>query len=121
MAFLADSVLDGLLNQLVTNVTTLFICSQEPTTYAAASSTYKLGTKTPITVGAPGARTPNGRKATVPSFSDGVVSGTGTATHWALCSGSVLLATGSLSASQVVTAGNSFSLAAFDIGVPAAT
>ncbi len=97
MAFIADAALDSLLSYLVSNATTLYICSAELTTYAQASSTLEVGTKTAITLGAPGDRTPNGRKSTVPAFTDGAVQANGTATHWALCSGTVLLATGALS------------------------
>ena len=48
--------------------------------------------------------------------------GTGTATHHAVSDtvNSRLLATGSLSASHVVTSANTFTLAAFDIGIPGA-
>ena len=119
MAFLADYILDLALAELDTATTTLYICSQEPTTYAGASSTYALGNKTSLSIGAPADRTPNGRKVTVASFTDGSVTGTGTATHWAITkSGTTLMATGSLSSSQSVTNGNTFSLAAFDIGIP---
>jgi hypothetical protein len=48
------------------------------------------------------------------------VTGTGTATHWAITktTGSTLMATGPLSASQGVTSGNTFTLGAFDITIP---
>lgn len=119
MALLADYILDLALAELDTATTTLYITSAEATTYAEASSTYKLGTKTSLSIGAPADRTPNGRKVTVAAITDGVVDGTGTATHWAITkSGTTLMATGSLSASQAVTAANTFTLAAFDIGIP---
>lgn len=119
MAFLADYILDLALAELDTATTTLYICTQEPTTYTEASSTYAKGSKTSLSIGAPADRTPNGRKVTVASFSDGSVSGTGTVTHWAITkSGTTLMATGALSASQAVTSGNTFTLAAFDIGIP---
>lgn len=119
MAFIADYILDLLLAEFA-NANNLYICSQEPVNFTGATSTYKLGTKTAISIGAPADRTPTGRKVTVASFSNGTVDASGTATHWALTktTGSVLMATGALAASQVVTSGNSFSLAAFDIGVP---
>lgn len=119
MAFLADYILDLALSELDTATATLYICSQEPTSYAAASSTYKLGTKTGLNIGAPADRTPSGRKVTIAAFTDGVVDSSGIATHWAITkSGTTLMATGALASSQTVTAGNSFSLAAFDIGIP---
>lgn len=120
MSFIRDASLDALLDD-VNNATRLDICSQEPTTYAEATSTYSLGNDNSVTVGAPADRSPNGREVTVPATS-GTVSGDGTATHWALTDGaSVLYATGSLSASQAVTTGNPFNLASFKIGVPDAT
>lgn len=122
MAFIADRVLDNGLSALSSEATRLDICSSEPTSYTEATSTVTLGNKTGVSVGAPTARSPDGRKVTVASISDGSVSGTGTASHWALTDpgNSRLLATGSLSASQAVTSGNTFTLAAFDIGIPGA-
>lgn len=121
MASLNDRVYDNGLTVLDTEVSHLYICSQEPTTYAQASSTYALGVKATPTVGAPGARTPNGRKVTVSAITDGTVSATGTATHYALVdsTNSRLLATAALSSSQAVTSGNTFTLTSFDIGIPA--
>lgn len=120
MPFLNDRVMDFGLNVLDTEANRLDICSTEPATYAAATSTNTLGNKTSLAVGSPGDGTPNGRKVTVPAITDGVVTGTGTATHWAITDtvNSRLLATGALSASQGVTSGNVFVLAAFDIRIP---
>lgn len=119
MPLIADYVLDGACARAAEG-TRVDICDSEPSTYAAATSTNSLGNKTGVTVGAAGDRTPNGRKVTVPSITGGSVTVTGTATHWALTdpANSRLLAAGSLSASQAVTSGNTFSLAAFDIGIP---
>ena len=121
MASLNDRVYDNGLTVLDTEASHLYICSQEPTTYAQASSTYALGVKATPTVSAPGARTPNGRKVTVSAITDGTVSANGTATHYALVdsTNSRLLATAALSSSQAVTSGNTFTLTSFDIGIPA--
>ena len=122
MPFIADRVLDNGLTVLDTEANRLDICSSEPTTYTAATSTATLGNKTSLSVGAPAARTPSGRRVTVAAITDGTVTATGTATHWAITDtvNSRLLATGNLSASQAVTSGNTFTLAAFDIGIPGA-
>lgn len=122
MAFIADAAFDAAL-AIVIDSSHLYICSQEPTTYAAATSTYDLGSKATPTIGAAGDRTPNGRKVTVSAITDGSVTDSGTATHWALvkATGSLLRATGALSAPQSVTSGNTFTLAAFDIGIADAT
>lgn len=123
MAFIADYILDAALSKLDTEANRLYITSQEATTYVAATSTFALGNKTSLTVSAPTDRTPNGRKVTVAQFSDGSVTGTGTATHYAIVdtANSRLLATGSLAQPQVVTTGNIFSLADMDIGIADAT
>ena len=118
MAFLSDEVLDQGLDYLDTNGTRLDICSQEPTTYAEATSTYTLGNAT-VNTGATQNGDTSGRKVTIPSISSGSVTGTGTASHWALTDGSAeLLATGALGSSQSVTSGNTFTLTAIDIEIP---
>jgi len=120
MPLIADYIFDLALAELDTNATHLYICSQEPTTFTEATSTYALGVKTSLNIGAPADRGGGGRKVTVASITDGSVTGTATATHWAITktTGSTLMATGSLSAGQAVTNGNTFTLAAFDIGIP---
>jgi hypothetical protein len=122
MPFIADRVLDLGLNILTTEANSLHICSTEPSSYSNATTTNSLGSKTSLSVGSPAARSPSGRRVTVPSITDGSVTVTGTATHYAVVdtSNSRLLATGSLSASQAVTSGNTFTLTAFDIGIPGA-
>jgi hypothetical protein len=122
MPFFSDRVLDLGLNVPDTEGNRLDICSSEPTTYAAATGSASLGNKTSLSIGAPATRTPSGRRVTVAAFSDGNVTATGTATHWAITDtvNSRLLATGNLESSQAVTNGNVFSLAAFDIGIPGA-
>lgn len=120
MATLHDDVFDNGLNVLPTNVENLYVCSQEPTTFTEASSTYKLGTKSAPSIGSPADKAGGGREVTVAAISDGTVDATGTASHYALTDNSAtkLLATGSLAASQSVTAGNPFTLAAFAVGIP---
>jgi len=120
MASLADRVFDNGLTVLDTEANRIDITSQEATTYAEATSTYTLGNSTSLAIAAPSDRSGGGREVVVSAISDGSVSGTGTATHYAIVdtSNSRLLATGSLSASQSVTSGNTFSLASFTIGIP---
>jgi hypothetical protein len=115
MAFLNDEVFDQGLDWVVANGTRLEICSQEPATYAEATSTYTLGNAT-VSTGVTQDNSTNGRKVVVPAVSGMSVTGTETATHWALSNGSnTLVAAGSLSASQSVTSGNTIDTAAFDI------
>jgi hypothetical protein len=120
MASLGDRVFDEGLTVLSDEANKITITSQEATTYAGGNSTYALGSTTSVTIGQPANRSGGGREVTVSAVSDGSVSGTGTATHYAILdtTNSRLLATGSLSASQSVTNGNSFTLASFKIGIP---
>lgn len=119
MTLLADYCLDGLVAKAAEG-TRLDICTQEPTTYAEATTTYTKGNKTGIAAGAASDRAGGGRKTTVPATSGGSVTGNGTVTHYAWTDpvNSRLLGAAPLSASQVVSAGNTFSTSAFDIGVP---
>ena len=120
--YLNDRVYDNGLTVLDTEANILHICSAQPASYAEIA-TYTLGNKALAAggIGAPAARTPNGRKVTVAAITDGSVTGTGTATHYAIADSgnSRLLAANSMSASQAVTSGNPFTLGAFDIGIPA--
>jgi hypothetical protein len=122
-SLLADSVLDGGLNVLDTLAQKIVICSQDPTSYTEATSTYCLGTKdfgTPgSAVGAPTTASPNGRKVTTQAITDGAVTANGTASKWAITGASAnLYANGALASGQVVANGNTFTLAAFDIRIP---
>ena len=119
MATLANAVFDDGLSTLTTNGTRLDICSTEPTTYAEATSTYTLGNEGTLSIGSPADRTGGGREVTVAAISDASVTSTGTAAFYAITNGSdTLYATGSLSSSQGVSSGNTFSLGSFTIGIP---
>jgi len=120
MATLNNRVFDNGLTVLDTEANRIDITSQEATTYTEATSTYTLGNSTSLSIGAPADRSGGGREVTAAAISDGSVSGTGTATHFAIVdtANSRLLATGALSSSQAVTSGNTFTLASFTIGIP---
>jgi hypothetical protein len=120
MATLNDRVLDNGLTVLDTEANAIHVTSQEATTYTEATSTYTLGNSTSLSIGAPQDRSGGGREVVVAAISDGSVTGTGTATHYAIVdtSNSRLLATGSLTASQSVTSGNTFTLSSVAIGIP---
>ena len=121
MSYLNQNVLDKGLEWLVTNGTRLDITIGEATTYSQAvtDANKSAGYKTSLAIGAPGARSPSGRKVTVPAITDGAVTETNNATHWAITDGnSILCAANSLAAGQLVTDGNIFTLTAFDIGIP---
>jgi hypothetical protein len=120
-AYLNDRVLDNGLTVLDTEATHMYICSAQPATYAEATSTYALGNKSSLDIGAPAAHSPTGRQVQVAAITDGSATATGTATHYAIVDSvnSRLLAANTLSASQVVTSGNTWSTAAYLIYVPA--
>lgn len=117
MATVHNSALDASLNYIKNNATVLHICSSAPTSVADMTSK-SLGNKASPSLGAPSTIT-NGRRITLGAFSDGNVTGTGNASHWVLASGTEVLTVQTLSASQTVTSGNTFSLPATDISVTA--
>lgn len=120
MAALHNDVFDNGLSEISAAGNRLDICSSEPTTYVAATSTVSLGNKTSLSVASPTDRSGGGREVVVAAITNGTVTATGTATHYAISdtSGSRLLATGALSASQAVTSGNTFTLTSFSVGIP---
>lgn len=109
MPFIADTVFDNGLTTLDANGTRLDICSAEPSTFAQATTTLSLGNATVNTSAPADAGSGTGRAASIPAVTNGSVTANGEATHWALSNGTnTLLAAGSLTASQTVTSGNTF-------------
>ena len=120
MASISDYVLDAALSKLDLEANRLDITSQEVTTYNEAISTYTLGNTTSVSFAAPVNGDVSGRKTTCAAVTDGSVTNNGTATHYAVTdtSNSRLLCTGSLSTSQSVVSGNTFTISAFDVEIP---
>lgn len=116
-AFLHDNVLDQGVKYIDDNVAKLHIVSQACTTYANVG-TYTLGNKNAPTCGVPENGASSGRRVIISAITDGSVTGTGTATHFALVSSDTLLACQELNASQGVTSGNTFTLTAISITIP---
>jgi hypothetical protein len=119
MATLDNRVFDNGLTVLDTEANAIHITSAEATSFANVSSV-TLGNSTSLSIGAPQDRSGGGREVVVAAITDGSVTGTGTATHYAIVDtvNSRLLATGSLTASQAVTSGNTFTLSSVAIGIP---
>ena len=119
MATLNDRVFDNGLTVLDTEANRIDITSAEATSFANVSAV-TLGNSTSLSIGAPQDRSGGGREVVVAAITDGSVTGTGTATHYAIVDtvNSRLLATGSLTASQSVTSGNTFTLSSVAIGIP---
>jgi len=120
MPYLNDRVFDNGLTVLDTEANRIDICASEPTTFAQATSTLTLGNKAGISIGAPQDRSGGGREVVVAAIADGAVTANGTAAFVAITDtvNSRLLAVQALSATQVVTSGNTFSLNSFTIGIP---
>ena len=124
MPLLSDRVLDFGLDILATEADRIDICSQEPANYTEATSTHSLGFKdhgaSGAAFGSPEDRSPSGRKVASTAVTDGEVTVTDDATHWAVSEvgNTRLLAASSLDSSQAVTDGNAWSLQSFDIGIP---
>lgn len=129
MGYMNTLILDNGLSVLSGTGRRLDICSSEPTNYTQATSTFSLGNKTGMTLPTPAAMSsPVGRRVTVPAITDGSVTVTSTGTtddaeFWAISdpANSRLLAAGPLSAPDLVTAGDGFTLTSFDIGIPLPT
>lgn len=124
MPFLNDNTLDNGLAALKAAASHVYLNSAEPATYTAATSTNALGNKNfgagSVYPAAIAAGSPSGRKLTTAAVADGSVTATGTATHYSVVSSasSRLEVATSLSASQGVTSGNTFTLTAADVRLP---
>lgn len=120
MPRIENPVYDAALQVLIDDGNRLDLCSQEPTNYTEATSTYSLGNQTSITIGTIADGDVSGRKVTVSATSGGTIGTTGTATHYAISNvaGTQLLAAGDLTTSQQVVSGNTFTTEAFDIELP---
>src|SRR6516165_11392663 len=116
---LEDRVLDLGLNVLDTEATHIYVKSQQPTTYAEATTTYVCGYKNfgaGAGFGSPGAWT-SGRKVSSVAITDGTITTTGTVACWSAvdAANSRLHAAGDLTGGGAVTAGQAFSLTSFDV------
>ena len=120
MATLNDRVLDNGLTVLDTEANKIVITSQAATTYTEANATYALGNSTSLSIAAPTDRAGGGREVIVAAITDGSVTSTGTASHYAIIdtANTRLLAVSTLAVSQAVTSGNTFTLSSVSIGIP---
>ena len=109
-----DSVLDGALNVVKNNCNVMVVCSNQPTTRTEAITTYALAdvamTTTDFTLANGDV---SGRKLTVAAKNGIPVDASGTGTHIALCSATTLLLVTTMT-SQVLTAGNTVNIPAWD-------
>lgn len=120
MALLHNDVFDNGLSAIDDNAENLYICNALPTTFAEASSTYKIGTKATPTIAAPSDKAGGGREVVVAAISDGVVNSADDGTHYGITddSESKLLAAGALAGTVALVTGTPFTLTEFAIGIP---
>lgn len=113
-----DLVMDAALDYIST-ATLLTVCSAQPTTYAEASSTYKLAdvvTDSGDFTKANGDT--NGRKVTIAQQANVPIDSSGTATHVALSiSGSSTLVYVTTCTSQALTSGGTVTVPAWDVEI----
>ena len=134
MAFIRDLSLDAALNDINAANRRVLICDALPTSRDDFGVTVNiLGHQVGVTVGSAQDGDTDGRKVVVPAISTGTVSASGTASHWAVITdgtadtidtgapGDIVYASGSLTASQTVTSGNTFTLDAINITIRDAT
>jgi hypothetical protein len=77
MSFISDEIFDQGLDYLDTNGVRVDICSQEPSTYAQATSTFSLGNATVNTEATTNAASGTGRRVTIPAVNGATVTTSG--------------------------------------------
>lgn len=118
MSYLNARVLDRGIESLVAEVTRLTVHATEPADYASADAG-ALGSKVGVSIFGP-QNAAVGRKAVVGPVADGLAAANGTAAFWALLddNNDRLLASAPLFNTLAVSAGNAFTVAAFDVTLP---
>jgi hypothetical protein len=117
MVFISDEVFDAGLDYADTNGDSLSICTTDPTGVYATVTGNQVAVEV-VNTAAPVAGATDGRRVIVPPITAGSITATGTASHWALTDGTAtVIASGALSATQVVATGNSFTLDAVSITI----
>ena len=120
MSALANQIFDNGLNHLANNTERLYLLSADPGLTWANIAAYTLGHKISPSIASPTDRGAGGREVVVLAITDGLVTGTGDATHYALTdnSESLIFVSGALDATLSVTNGGVFAVEEFAIGIP---
>ena len=113
--FQIDAMLDAALSYISTNANETYICTSQPADRAAAISTSLIAASTPGFTG-PADGDTDGRKLTIDQDADNSITGTGDATHIALCSGTTLLYVTTCT-TQTLTSGGTVTIPAWDIEI----
>lgn len=111
-----DAILDSQLD-VIGAADRLFICATQPTTYAQASTTYNLGTKTLTGAFSKAAGDTSGRKLILAAQSSIAVTADGVVAHYALGvnGSSTLLLVGTVSPTQQTYNGNTINFPQTDV------
>jgi len=116
--FSPDAMMDAALTYVITNGTTLCVCSSEPNTYAEATSTYLLGSIGSVTVGAVADWATSGRQVTVPAKSSVTMTAGSSAQHIAVVNASTsTLGYVTTISTQLVAASDKMNIAAWAIRI----
>ena len=114
--FTADRVLDAACNDIKNGVTEIYLSTSQPADRAAAIAA-AVASRTGLTSSnftGPANGDTSGRKITKNAENGITASGSGTANHVALCSGTELYVVTTVTG-QSVTSGNTVNIAAFDV------
>jgi hypothetical protein len=120
MTALHNDVFDKGLETVDDNTEKLHICSADPGLTFSNIAAFGLGVKDPPTIAAPSDRSGGGREIVVSAITDGLVTGTGTGTYFALTddSESKILVSQKLVTPVALTSGMTFRLTSLAIGMP---
>ena len=110
-----DAMMDAALDYIRTNGTELYLCTAEPTDRANAIAISLIAAATP-SYAANADGDVSGRKMTVQQLADQALTGSGTANHIAICSGTTLLYVTTCPA-QALTSGGTVTINAWDIEI----
>ena len=114
-----DEILGAGLAAVVASGPTLHLCTREPRSIGDVTAATKAR-KSSLRFEGPRPRHPTGMCLKVLEIHDGIVDGSGDATHWAITGGGRLWAAGPLREKMSVQSGNEFRLSAFEIELPGA-
>ena len=120
MAELNNDIFDDGENELTNKTENLYVLSGNPGLTWSNIAALGLGVKSSPVVSSPADRVLGGREVTVSAITDGVGTGVGSASYWALTddSTSKILASNSLAAPVSIKVGSIFTLTSFTIAIP---
>lgn len=107
MIFFNDNCYDAFLQYIIDNADTVHYCTQQPTNYTEATSTYSIGSKSGLVRNAVEDGAVDGRRFKIDSYVDGVSTGSGTVTHLAYVdtSNNILICVGLCTPNRVLSTG----------------